>query len=321
VLQQLLLSVKRRLSLFVFDLTILRRKRKTLQYVLGMVIFVCLGTSLLKNWSGLKEHQWHFRYSFLALSFLLLVGISFFLAFNWSLALRFFSQGLGWRQGTKIWLLSQIAKYLPGSIWNLVGRVYWCEREGIPKIETIGSIVLETVLTLVSGAIVVLGVLFLGVDIGPAGWKVISLAAVLGGFPFVVLTPSIWNKGLNFALRIFGRDEIHFDFDNRRSDILILLILYILAAILGGLSFYFFTLSVYPLPLATLLPLVGIYWISFLTGFISPFAPSGLGIRESVLAFLLSYYLPTSVAIVISLLARIWLTIGELISVAIAFRL
>jgi len=323
VLQRLLSSMaKRKIDLSSNSLVAMKGKWKTLQYILVLVIFVCLGISLLKNWDDVREYKWHFQYSFLAFSFLLLVGISFFLAFNWGLALRLFSQNLGWRQSTKIWLLSQIAKYLPGGIWNLVGRVYWCEREGIPKIETVGSIVLETVLILLSGVIVVFSISVLGVDIGLKGSRVLYLVAILGGLFVLLLTPSTWNKGLNFALRLLGKGEMRFDFDNnRRSDVLVLLVLYILAAIISGISFYLFTLSIYPLPFAALLPIMGIHWVSFILGFISPFVPSGLGIREGMLALLLSYYLPTSAAIIISLLARIWLIIGELIGTAIALRL
>lgn len=323
MLQRLLSSMaKRKIDFSSADLVAMKGKWKTLQYILVLVIFTCLGINLLKNWNDVRGYKWHFHYSFLAFSFLLLVGISFFLAFNWGLILRLFSQNLGWRQSTKIWLLSQIAKYLPGGIWNWVGRVYWCEREGVPKAETVGSIVLETVLMLLSGMIVIFSVSVLGVDITLKGSRVLYLIAILGGLFVFLLALSTWTRGLNFALRLLGKGEMRFDFDNsRRGDILVLLVLYILVAIISGISFYLFTLSIYPLPFAALLPIMGIHWISFILGFLSPFVPSGLGIRESTLALLLSYYLPTSAAIVISLLARIWLIIGELIGAAIALRL
>jgi hypothetical protein len=56
-------------------------------------------------------------------------------------------------------------------------------------------------------------------------------------------------------------------------------------------------------------------------GTLSIFAPSGLGVREGVLALLLTTYVVSPVAVLISLLARLWVTLGELVCALFGSRL
>jgi uncharacterized membrane protein YbhN (UPF0104 family) len=42
------------------------------------------------------------------------------------------------------------------------------------------------------------------------------------------------------------------------------------------------------------------------------FAPSGLGVREGVLVYLLLLMMPPPVAVIISILTRIWMTLIEI---------
>ena len=70
MLQRLLSSIaERKANASSIGLVATRGKWKTLQYILALVIFGCLGISLWKNWNDVREYEWHFRYSFLALSF------------------------------------------------------------------------------------------------------------------------------------------------------------------------------------------------------------------------------------------------------------
>jgi uncharacterized membrane protein YbhN (UPF0104 family) len=52
--------------------------------------------------------------------------------------------------------------------------------------------------------------------------------------------------------------------------------------------------------------------ISSTLGLIAIFAPSGLGVREGVLVYLLSLMMPPPIAVIISILTRIWMTLIEI---------
>jgi uncharacterized membrane protein YbhN (UPF0104 family) len=58
--------------------------------------------------------------------------------------------------------------------------------------------------------------------------------------------------------------------------------------------------------------LTGALAFSSTLGLVALFAPSGLGIREGALVYLLSFMVATPVAVIISILTRIWMTLIEI---------
>ncbi len=80
---------------------------------------------------------------------------------------------------------------------------------------------------------------------------------------------------------------------------------------LGGVGFYLFIDSIFAVPARDLLFVSGALAISSTAGLIAVFAPGGLGIREGVLVYLLSHIMPGGVAVVLSILTRLWMTLIE----------
>ena len=80
----------------------------------------------------------------------------------------------------------------------------------------------------------------------------------------------------------------------------------------GGVGFYLFVDAVYPVAPQYILFLTGALAISSTLGLIAIFAPSGLGVREGALVYLLSLMMATPIAVIISVLTRIWMTLIEI---------
>ena len=78
----------------------------------------------------------------------------------------------------------------------------------------------------------------------------------------------------------------------------------------GG-AFYMLVGAFYPVSIDVLPMLIGSLAASVVLGFLVPFSPNGWGVREGVLVFLLGQIMPASVAIVLSIVARIWLSVAE----------
>jgi hypothetical protein len=95
-------------------------------------------------------------------------------------------------------------------------------------------------------------------------------------------------------------------------DVLGILIVCIIAWAIGGIGFYLFVDSVFPVAPQSILFLTGALAISSILGLIAIFAPSGLGVREGALVYLLSLMMETPVAVIISILTRIWMTFIEI---------
>jgi uncharacterized membrane protein YbhN (UPF0104 family) len=86
----------------------------------------------------------------------------------------------------------------------------------------------------------------------------------------------------------------------------------IISWVIGGVGFYLFVDSVYPVAPPYILFLTGALAISSTLGLIAIFAPSGLGVREGALVYLLLLMMPAPVAVIISILTRIWMTLIEI---------
>jgi uncharacterized membrane protein YbhN (UPF0104 family) len=82
--------------------------------------------------------------------------------------------------------------------------------------------------------------------------------------------------------------------------------------VVGGIGFYLFIDAVYPVAPQYILFLTGALAISSTLGLIAIFAPSGLGVREGALVYLLSLMMATPVAVILSILTRIWMTLIEI---------
>ena len=57
--------------------------------------------------------------------------------------------------------------------------------------------------------------------------------------------------------------------------------------------------------------LVSAYTLAWITGSVAIFAPGGLGVREGVMTLLLSPILPVPLAIALSFITRVWITVFE----------
>jgi uncharacterized membrane protein YbhN (UPF0104 family) len=78
-----------------------------------------------------------------------------------------------------------------------------------------------------------------------------------------------------------------------------------------GVAVYFLINSFYQIDLQQTVVLCGIFALSVLAGIASFFVPAGLGVREGVQSYLLGLFIPLSAAVLISLVMRAWMILGE----------
>ncbi|MGZ3495027.1 MAG: hypothetical protein ACXWM6_10665, partial [Thermodesulfobacteriota bacterium] len=137
------------------------------------------------------------------------------------------------------------------------------------------------------------------------GWLI--LLSLLG---LAFLHPRVLQSVLNWVLMKWKREPISLSISYLQ--ILLVLFVCILSWMVGGIGFYLFTASVYPVSLQYLLFLTGALAASSMLGLMAIFAPSGLGVREGALVYLLSFLMATPIAVIISVLTRIWMTLIEI---------
>lgn len=291
----------------------LRRRSQAFTILLIASLLSILCWQFVHAWRNLPPDFFlHLNYPLLLLSLAALVPALLFVSLRWSLTLRAMSVPIEWWTSIRIWFLSQAGRYLPGGVWSYVGRFYLGRAE-MAQETVIASMVLETGLRVISELLVFLFSLPFWVDIDFIGTKVILLPLGGIGLGLFLLQPSLLEKFSRLKiLQKIGLRPLDLS-GLRYCTMLTLLAYYILTVLMVGSAFYLLVATFYPISIRLLPALTGGFAISMVIGFLVPFVPGGWGVREGILAFLLSRMMPPSVAIVISIVARIWLSLGEVV--------
>ena len=288
--------------------------KRILQVLLIVIIFYFLGKNLYVNWNKIAEYDWSMNYYFLTSSFLLLIAGSILMGIGWNLILRALGARLSYKRALKIFFITDLAKYVPGKVWTLVGKVYLCAKEGIPVAKTSASVVILPLIQVVSGMLIFLASLPFWTKTSDFMNNLYFLFPLIP-IGLILLHPAIMIRPLNFVLTKLKQKPVELNI--RYRDILLILLLWCGFWALVGVTYYFLVVSVSFFPVSWLPVAIGIFAIAGVSQFLTP---SGIGVLEGVLTVLLGLYLPVHIAILIALLARVWKTMGELVSVAITSR-
>ena len=282
---------------------------RILSIIFISVIFYFIGRVVYREWDKIYGYNWSPHPLWLISSIAILFTAYILSAYGWALVSRMMGGKIGWSKGCSIFLLSLYGRYIPGGVWSVLGRIYLCRIEGIPDSRSSMSVLLEQAYAIVSaGLVFVVSLLFWNDAVSVV--RVLPAVFLLPLF-FVFLHPKPFLKIVNPILSWMGRGQINISLSFK--NMIILAVYYSFYWVVAGTAFYFFIRAFYPLGLYYIPILSGIYAISFTAGYLAFFAPAGLGVREGVLTILLSLFIPTPVAIGVSLLSRLWLIGIELV--------
>ncbi|MCJ7457733.1 MAG: flippase-like domain-containing protein [candidate division Zixibacteria bacterium] len=282
-------------------------------FIVAVILFFFI-RYVYENWRVVSLYQWQFKYGLLAVSFgLVFLNFLFFIQI-WRSLLQKLSSKLPFKKAFKIWFYSNLGKYVPGKIWSVMGMVYMCEKEGIPKAATLSSAILNQLLNIIGGLILVLIL---------SGTKFLSGMSKLYYLPLILvfvisLYPRVMEKILNWGLKKLKKEPVKINLNFKEN--LFFTLLFMLAWGVYGVAFNIFIMSLTDSPLSNWPFLTSIFAFSYIIGFLSIFVPGGLGVREGILVYYLSSYFPLPVATLIALLSRLWMTAVELSGLLVAWR-
>ncbi len=291
--------------------------RRFIGYLVVLMVFAFMARSLYLNWQTLQGYSWQFNYLLLALAVLAAFCTLSLYAWMWCLIVRRLGGRLSYRQAFRIWFLANLGRYVPGKIWQFVGWLYLGDQAGIGHIQILTSIAVNLGLQTLTGLGLGLMTLALvwGGDLMARFWPLFLLVPL--GLVFAS-RPEVMEAVLNWGLVRFKRQPVKLGL--RAGDMALFTLGHIGCWVAYGGAFCLFVCSLRPVSIRDV-PLLGAtYAAAWVIGFLSFLTPGGIGIREGVLAYLLGLWLPVPVAVVIGLLSRLWVTAGELIGAAIAWR-
>lgn len=268
-----------------------------------------LGRAIAGNWEALRAFEWEMQPLPLLGSVVLHVAVLAWGVWVWSRVLRCFDYPpVPWTTLLRIWFLSNLARYIPGKVFQFLAVAHLGRGSGISGAVLLTSLVMHTGLALLSA--VLLATWTLGAQLVP-GAPAGPVAAAAAAASLFLVNPVLLNRALTTVSRLLRRDVIRWT--GRWRDGAVLLLLSVLSWCFYGVAYFLFVTAVTGLPLATLPLLSGVNALSFVAGYLAIVTPGGLGVREAAMTGLLLPLLPDGVAAVLAIGARLWTIAAEVI--------
>jgi hypothetical protein len=288
--------------------------RLALQVGLAVVVFGFLVLTVINQWSEIQSEGVHFHAFWLIPALIILPFYFVFSAYGWDLILRSLGYRIGFGRAQVAWGQPLLARYVPGSILYVLGRVLLSERAGVPRRISVASIVYEQAISATSAIVVAAYFIIKHPDLQgvPERWAVLLLipAAIF------ILSPRIFGPLSNRALKALGRDPLPVVMSLR--DVIALIVYYSLNWLLIAFGIYAVARSVTYIPYSDILLVGSAQAIGYFAALVTLVAPAGLGVRDAAFAWAVKAALPGrsfAVGSLISIAVRGVTTIAELMYV------
>ena len=284
---------------------------------IALVCIVLLLKSLYQNYGLLQEQHLTFSPVQFSISLFPLVLSYFFIPAMWCGILVSFGISLPYRKAFCIQYLAHLGKYIPGKIWAYLAQSYLASQAHVSLAET-----------LCSNAILMCLLSFSSLFVFAASFLAWNTFTFLTRLVLVVL--SFFLIYLLFRMRLL---ETIFNlllerFTGIHNTLHCESLYYKNIFIASSLEWFTFTIglycmikSFYPIDMLQSIIIVGTFSISWLVGYYAFLSPGGLGIQEGIQVYLLTFFFPAPISIVIALTSRLWLTIGDVLIFLLALAL
>jgi uncharacterized membrane protein YbhN (UPF0104 family) len=281
----------------------LRWAARGLQFAVVALVLYFIGRTVVDLWPQMAAIRWRIDPPLLAASVVVGLACQGLLIVGWKLCLRLVGARIGWAGAIESQAIGQLAKYVPGKVMTLVGKVYLAAQAGVPESQATLALFVEVTSLTLTGLLVGLAY---GLTILSPG-RLLLAAGVLVAGAFVVLHPRVLPRAIRGVLRMLGRPAAAFTYEWRAAVPLVACYVTLWGLWGGGLWLLVAGLGLS----APIVPLVTGNALAWVAGFLSFIFPGGLGVREYVLARLLGPG-ASGVAMTIALVSRAWLLAAEL---------
>jgi glycosyltransferase 2 family protein len=268
-----------------------------------------LAAYLRRSWDSIEDFDWTFDAGWLVLSGVAFLLFYFAQAAFWWLLLRGCGAPSPFWEAASVWGKSILARYVPGNVFMFVGRAWMSHSRGLAVERVTAAMVYEQALGACS-ALLAVAVLFPFWEYRP-GVTALSLLAL----PVLValMHPRVFGPVAGWVLRLLHRPPLKITLGF--GAVLGMLCLFTLDWLVAGAGAWLLARAITGLGVDDLPLVIVAYALAYVAGMVAFFIPSGIGVREAVLAASLSKELPGGVALTWALLLRLWVTIVELVFV------
>lgn len=251
----------------------------------------------------------------------LVVGAFVFMVATWAMSLRWWSASVSFLSALRIWSLSNLARFIPGAVWQFAGLAALAVDERISPVSATAAVLLQQLVLLATGIVV-------AVSMAP-GWiepvapGLSPIAAVSVAIIGLVALATLIPLSLPAVGRLLGRIA-------KRDITWPTVALRAFAGYTGALvlpwlayalAFWLFAVAL----LGSSAPAVGVaggaFVASYVAGIIAVFAPAGIAVREAAMVAMLTPILDAQSALLLAIGSRLWMIALEILTAVVVVAL
>ena len=239
----------------------------------------------------------------------IIYGLSeFLLSFAWRRLLKMCGhKDISANTCNRIYGKSQIAKYIPGNVFHVVGRHILGSQAGIKNIVLAGATIYE-----------ILGLISISVLIGFGGMIIFGLSniyfslyqIILILFSTIVIT-SLITALAPYLMSLRGIILPYRGIWDAVINISKIYVFYFIFFLIAGLLLVIIVNLFLDININLIAKLIVIFSIAWLAGFIIPGAPGGIGVREAVIIFFITPIIGEAQSVAIAIALRFVTLLGD----------
>lgn len=291
-----------------------RKALRLVSWVLAAAVVIIVGRNLAHGLSELRHHPLPRspRWGLVLLSGAVFLSGHAVLVQTWRNMLACWDARLPFWSAARIWSVSNLARYLPGKIWNIGAMGAMSRNVGVSPVAASGSAILSTLVNLLAGFVVsvIAGRALLEQSSQGRGTMAILIVAVAS--LMLLVAPWLMPRIAPVVARLAGR-RVEATLPGRA--VVYALIGNIVAWLLYGAAFQLFVFGLLGAASGGYAEYLAAYTISYILGYLVLFAPAGIGVREGAMVTVLTYAGLASApeAALVALTSRVWLTLLEVV--------
>jgi hypothetical protein len=281
--------------------------------LLGAALWFLVDTAR-EHWGSVRDFELRPRVGPLLAGSLITMLTYVYVVIAWRYCLSWWGASLRMLSALRIYFVSNLARFIPGTVWQFVGLGAMAVEEGISPLAATGAVLLQQMVLLATGLAVALA----GAPELMGGWardvpRGAMVASVLGAVVFFALAvPSIVPSVGRLLERVMRRP---LTWPRPRVSAFAGYVLALVVPWLAyGVGFWLFAVAF----LGDAAPSLGValtaYTASYVAGLIAVFAPGGIIVREAALVGALAPMLGAQNALFLAIGSRLWLLFLEVIT-------
>lgn len=289
-----------------------RRLWSALRVGLSVLAVVLLALALARRWSEVRGQldQFSLGWSALALGFVLAgLGAN---AMTWRSLLDDLGSPLPRAAAGRIFLLGQLGKYLPGSVWPVVAQMELGRRYDVPRRRSGATSVVAIVLGVTVGAVLAAATLAVASRDLTSHYWLLLLGLPVG---LALLWPPFLSALVDRGLRLIRREPLEHPLSF--GGVARAVAWSLLSWVLLGLHVWALGRDLQAVRPVLVLS-IGAFAAAWTIGFLVLVAPAGVGVREAVLVLVLGDALPPGQLLLLVLVSRLLMTVGDVLWAAVA---